>query len=119
MLRTVAQALNDTLRGGDTVYRYGGEEFLVLLPEQTLEGAAPAGERLRAAVEALGLPHPDGGRGHGQRRRGGEGDASCTPEEVLELADRALYRAKETGRNRVELEPMATPEPAEARPSAS
>ena len=62
MLRTVADALARTIRSGDTLYRYGGEEFLVLLPEQTLDGAALAGERLRLAVEELGLPHPTAAR---------------------------------------------------------
>ena len=114
MLRTVAQALNDTLRGGDTVYRYGGEEFLVLLPEQTIEGAGQAGERLRAAVEALDLDHPAGGRVTVSVGVGGQGSGSCSPEEVLGLADHALYRAKELGRNRVEIAAAATPEPAEA-----
>src|SRR4029078_12662792 len=61
LLRRIGAALSATVRGGDTVYRYGGEEFLVLLPEQTLETAAPAAERLRRVVEDLAVPHPDGG----------------------------------------------------------
>ncbi len=109
VLRSVADALARTIRSGDTLYRYGGEEFLVLLPEQTLDGAALAGERLRLAVEELGLPHPDGGAVTVSVGVAGMGDASCTPEELFEHADRALYRAKENGRNRVELEPMGAP----------
>src|SRR3954469_12672792 len=61
LLRRVSAALSETVRGGDTVYRYDGEEFLVLLPEQTLETAALAGARMRAVVEGLAVPHPDGG----------------------------------------------------------
>jgi PleD family two-component response regulator len=93
-----------TIRRGDTLYRYGGEEFLVLLPEQTLEGARLAAERLRAAVEALGLPHPAGGTVTASIGVAGLGSATCSPDELFELADRALYRAKEGGRNRVEVQ---------------
>src|SRR4051812_49278616 len=60
-LRQIAGALQSEIRSGDAVYRYGGEEFLVLLPEQSLETAALAAERLRSAVENLGIAHPAGG----------------------------------------------------------
>ncbi len=104
MLRAVARALSDAIRSGDTMYRYGGEEFLVLLAEQSLDGAARAAERLRAAVEALGLPHPDGGAVTVSAGVAGPGSSSsCSSEELIELADQALYRAKELGRNRVEI----------------
>src|SRR3954469_4834448 len=53
LLRRESAALSETVSGGDTVYRYGGEAFLVLLPEQTLETAALAGARMRAVVEGL------------------------------------------------------------------
>ena len=76
----------------------------LLLPEQTLEGAQLAAERLRAAVEALGLEHPGGGAVTASVGVAGLGSAACTPDELFELADRALYRAKEGGRNRVEVE---------------
>jgi diguanylate cyclase (GGDEF)-like protein len=101
VLRTVAAALRDTVRTGDTVYRYGGEEFVVLLPEQTMDGAARAGERLRATVEALGLPHPAGGSVTVSVGVAGLGTQACSPDELFELADRALYEAKAAGRNRV------------------
>jgi len=104
VLRSVAAALAGTARRGDTVYRYGGEEFLVLLPEQTLDGAALAAERLRAAVEALALRRPDGGTVTVSVGVAGPGEGARRPEELFVLADRALYRAKEAGRNRVEVE---------------
>ena len=102
-LRAVAGALQQQIRTGDAVYRYGGEEFLVLLPEQSIETAGLAAERLRNAVEALGLPHPAGGvvtvsAGVAQLH-----DGASRPDQVFELADQALYRAKENGRNRVEV----------------
>jgi diguanylate cyclase (GGDEF)-like protein len=103
VLRGVASALRDTVRTGDTVYRYGGEEFVVLLPEQTLDGAARAGERLREAVETLGLAHPEGGNVTVSVGVAGLGDRSCSPDELFELADKALYEAKAAGRNQVQV----------------
>ena len=103
LLRRVSAVLSDTARGGDTVYRYGGEEFLVLLPEQTLDTAALAAERLRAVVEELAVPHPAGGlvtisAGVAGPAEGGE-DAKA----LVARADAALYAAKAAGRNRVEV----------------
>jgi two-component system, cell cycle response regulator len=114
VLRAVARTLNDAIRGGDTMYRYGGEEFLILLSEQSLDGAARAGERLRAAVEALQLPHPNGGHVTISAGVAGPGDStSGSPEALIEVADQALYRAKELGRNRVEIATAAAPETVE------
>jgi PleD family two-component response regulator len=53
VLRAIAGALAGTIRSGDMLYRYGGEEFLALLPEQSIEGATLAAERLRAGEELL------------------------------------------------------------------
>jgi diguanylate cyclase (GGDEF)-like protein len=102
-LRAIAGALQSEVRSGDAVYRYGGEEFLVLLPEQTLETATLAAERLRAAVENLAIPHPAGGVVTVSAGVAGLTDPTCKPDEIFELADQALYRAKEGGRNRVEV----------------
>jgi diguanylate cyclase (GGDEF)-like protein len=103
VLRSVAQALQRQIRAGDAVYRYGGEEFLVLLPEQSIETAALAAERLRAAVEALALPHPAGGRVTVSAGVAGTTERGCRPDQLFELADEALFRAKDGGRNRVEV----------------
>jgi two-component system chemotaxis response regulator CheY len=59
VLREIAHALGRESRTSDAVYRYGGEEFLVLLAEQTLEGAKIVCERMRKAVERLALSHSD------------------------------------------------------------
>jgi diguanylate cyclase (GGDEF)-like protein len=107
VLRAVAETLRDTVRTGDTVYRYGGEEFVVLLPEQSLTGAEQAADRLRAAIEALALPHPGGGPVTVSVGVAGLGDASCAPEALFEAADQALYEAKEAGRNRVHVRTVA------------
>jgi diguanylate cyclase (GGDEF)-like protein len=103
LLRRIGAALASTVRGGDTVYRYGGEEFLVLLPEQTLDTAALAAERLRGVVEDLGVAHPDGGVvtvSVGVAGPAGGGDAA---DALVARADAALYAAKAAGRNRIEL----------------
>ena len=105
VLTTVAAALAGRARASDAVYRYGGEEFVVVLPEQTLETAADATERIRKDVSALAIPHPACGAGavvtvsagvaHLERSDGGDFEA------VLKRADLSLYRAKALGGNRV------------------
>jgi len=112
VLRAIAVGLRDTVRTGDSVYRYGGEEFLVLLPEQTLEGAGRAAERLRARIEGLALAHPHGGPVTVSIGVAGLGDGACAPDAVFEAADRALYAAKADGRNRVHVRAV---EPSERR----
>lgn len=105
-LRAVAGVLADKARSGDSLYRYGGEEFVMLLPEQTVDGAALAAERLRAAVQELELAHPAGGVVTVSAGVASLNEDVASPEEIFEAADRALYRAKEAGRNRVEPRPM-------------
>jgi diguanylate cyclase (GGDEF)-like protein len=106
-LRAVATTIARELRGGDTVYRYGGEEFLLILPEQTLETARIAVERVRSAVERLAIPQPAAGPGGTLTLSAGiaaidPGEAT-TAEELLKQADAALYRAKSAGRNQLAL----------------
>ena len=105
VLRRVAGVLGEECRSGDRAYRYGGEEFLVLLPEQPPEGATLAVERLRRAVERLALPHATNPPGGVVTLSAGvtvlpPGEQKDT-EALLREADAALYRAKELGRNRV------------------
>lgn len=105
VLKKVADVISENLREGDTAYRYGGEEFLIILPEQTLESASVAAERLRRSVEELAIPH-DAKTPPGVVTIS-LGLAILSPgekklaEELLKEADTALYRAKEAGRNRV------------------
>jgi len=107
-LKRVAAVLRETARrGGDHVARYGGEEFAVIMAETPLDGALQIAERLRAEVEALAVPHAMSPAGPivtisiGVRTISGE---EATPASVLiEAADKCLYRAKHSGRNRVEV----------------
>lgn len=100
VLRRVAGALRGSLRESDTIFRYGGEEFLALLPAQDTDTAAIVAERLRSAVRALEVAHPAGGAvtisagvaalDHGESAR-----------DLLCRADEALYAAKQAGRDQV------------------
>lgn len=115
-LRTVAAILREQVRKGDRVYRYGGEEFLVLLPQQNLDTATAAMERVRAQLEALAIPHAGAGPKAVLTMSAGLA-ASHSPgrirsSELLAAADTALYEAKRAGRNRVALSPTGAAAPA-------
>jgi diguanylate cyclase (GGDEF)-like protein len=103
ILRSIASVFARKSRGGDAVYRYGGEELLLVFPEQTLETAAVAADRMRKAVEALGISHP--GKPPDGIVTVSAGVARLEPElhddveRLLARADAALYDAKESGRN--------------------
>jgi diguanylate cyclase (GGDEF)-like protein len=106
-LRTVAATIAQELRGGDSVYRYGGEEFLLVLPEQTPDTALVAVERVRSAVQRLAIPQPAAGPDGMLTLSAGiaafDPDEAPTAEELLQRADAALYRAKAAGRNQLAL----------------
>jgi two-component system chemotaxis response regulator CheY len=103
-LRAVAETLRDELRLGDGIYRYGGEEFLVLLPEQSAEEALAVAERLRRAVERRALPTVVGNGVITVSAGVAELDLSLDQDSTswLGRADAALYQAKAKGRNRCE-----------------
>ena len=103
VLRAIAAAIRGSVREGDTVARYGGEELAVLLPDTPAEGAAAAGEKLRAAVAALAV------EAAGEPLRvtvsvgAAEMEPGTDPSRLVARADTALYRAKSLGKDRVEL----------------
>ncbi|MEX5404167.1 GGDEF domain-containing protein [Stenotrophomonas sp. WED208] len=110
-LRAVAAILDGCLqRGDDLLARYGGEEFIAALPSSDTSHALDLGERLRAAVEHAALPAPHGhvtiSVGVAWQAAGDERE----PDDLVDRADQALYRAKHAGRNCVQLAPDATTE---------
>jgi diguanylate cyclase (GGDEF)-like protein len=101
VLRQLARILLENTRKGDTVARFGGEEFLVILPETSKDDACRLAERIRSAVEERAFVFVDGEAIH---RTVSVGVASY-PEDALnavalvQCADEALYRAKRAGKN--------------------
>lgn len=97
-LTRIAKSL---LRGNDAFVRYGGEEFLLVLPETALQGGVAAGRRLQAALQRNPLVHA--GKTIVMTLSGGVATltAQDTEATLIERADAALYRAKNEGRNRV------------------
>lgn len=100
-LRQVALVASSGLRAVDVFGRYGGEEFLLLLPDTGQRGACAVAERIRAGIEAAGFPQIPAE----QRVTVTIGVATSRKDEdidaLLARADAALYRGKEAGRNRV------------------
>jgi diguanylate cyclase (GGDEF)-like protein len=109
LLRRIAQVLAGGLRGTDWIGRYGGEEFLLLLPETGLEGAAAVAEKVRCLVEGTPVPPESGAAIHATVSIGLGSLSDVLPgargkvtgRDLIAAADRSLYAAKEAGRNRV------------------
>jgi diguanylate cyclase (GGDEF)-like protein len=105
VLRHIGEILKATFADGEMPCRLGGEEFVVLLPNCTIEEAALRAEELRARVEALNISYGDGMLPRVTISVGVAAypEAGIDLPEILRVADGALYRAKQRGRNRVEL----------------
>jgi len=104
-LKRIAHAIRGSLRRADHVYRYGGEEFLVVLPEQTSAQAKAAMDRVRAAVEGLSITHAPGARHPILTVSVGMATVDSTGEhsvkDAIARADGALYVVKASGGNGV------------------
>ena len=109
-LREFARRLRGTVRGADLACRFGGEEFLVLMPDTTEQMAVQVAERLRKSIEEM--PFDITGESDPLSVTTSVGVTSFNPElddskTLLKRADNALYEAKSQGRNRVVLKEVA------------
>lgn len=108
-LARAAKAMSAALfRPGDALFRYGGEEFAIIMPRTGKESATMVAERVRQAISNLRIPHCQSAFGHVTISIGVaalnaasalSGHTAC--EELIRIADKALYAAKNSGRNRV------------------
>ncbi len=101
VLAAVGEVLRSSIRESDFAGRYGGEEFLILLPDTDATGALEVAEKLRAGVATIAVPTVDRRITTSIGVATLPGDAHDTPT-LLRAADRALYSAKANGRDRVE-----------------
>lgn len=109
LLRKISQVVAGGLRATDWIGRYGGEEFLLILPETDIHGAVNVAEKIRSLVARTVVPIEDGAvarvtisiglasREEVTSREGGK----LSPRDLIAAADRSLYEAKNGGRNRV------------------
>lgn len=109
-LRTFARVLGSCIRASDVAARYGGEEFVVALHHAGLEDARLVAEKIRAAVEQTVVEIGPGRYGRITASLGVASTETQVQEfkALVAMADAALYRAKESGRNRVEIAPRAS-----------
>jgi diguanylate cyclase (GGDEF)-like protein/PAS domain S-box-containing protein len=98
VIRRIAEALTAEVRSGDSVCRYGGEEFCLVLPGAPMEAATAVAERLRRRIESPGFARVPvtASFGVSSSRFG-----ATKPSELINQADDALYASKQSGRNRV------------------
>jgi diguanylate cyclase (GGDEF)-like protein len=107
LLRRIAQVIAGGLRGTDWIGRYGGEEFLLVLPETGMEGAAAVAEKIRRSVQGTPVPLDDGTAARATVSIGlasldaAAGQGKTLGRDLIAAADRSLYEAKHAGRNRV------------------
>ncbi len=109
LLRRMSQILAGGLRSTDWIGRYGGEEFLLVLPETGMEGAAAVAEKIRDRVQGTLVPLDDGTPVHvtvsiglaSLEEAAGRAPGKVTARDLIAAADRSLYAAKNAGRNRV------------------
>jgi diguanylate cyclase (GGDEF)-like protein len=105
IIREIARIMRRAIRQIDFPARYGGEEFAVILPNVDAKGALVVAERLRKRVQTFGFPSASGGGPLSVTISVGvtefDPESAYAPSEIIREADRALYRSKDNGRNRV------------------
>jgi diguanylate cyclase (GGDEF)-like protein len=112
VLRQVAARIRGVCRASDVAGRYGGEEFVLLLPDTDVNGALAVAEKVRTAVAdgAISLPTAASAGGIAVRVSVGVAGREATmldPQALYAAADGALYQAKQMGRNRVSVAPLS------------
>jgi diguanylate cyclase (GGDEF)-like protein len=105
VLKTVAESIKNSIRVSDEVSRFGGEEIVIIVPEQDLEGTVYVAEKIREKIEELGIEHKGADKGILTISCGVSvfniEDKDNKWEAILDRADKALYRSKSLGRNTV------------------
>jgi diguanylate cyclase (GGDEF)-like protein len=113
VLRAVGDVLNSQLRGYDRAGRFGGEEFVLLLAQTDESDARRIAERLRIHIAGMAVPVSDSPGAASVRLTisigvtGVDGSCDCELTDLLAAADSALYKAKQTGRNKIAIAPIA------------
>jgi diguanylate cyclase (GGDEF)-like protein len=102
-LKMVAKCAKHALRDADRFFRYGGEEFLILMPGTCDDEAFICAERVRTQIESLGLENFNAHLGVLTVSMGVVSSIAGNWQDMLKKADKALYRAKSSGRNKVVL----------------
>ena len=100
VLRVVSDVIRLSIRSVDIAGRYGGEEFMIILPEVSLSGAVPVAERIRRGVEAVCFAKSE----VKITVSGGAAEYNGSIEKLVKQADMLMYRAKEKGRNNIQHE---------------
>jgi len=107
MLQEIARAIAGQCRQADLPARYGGEEFSVVVPDESTDGAANLAERCRREIEKIQLDIGDAVVQATTSFGAAEAKKVKSPEELIKLADKALYDAKQSGRNNVQSAPAS------------
>jgi diguanylate cyclase (GGDEF)-like protein len=118
-LRAIGPLLKQSIRRSDIACRFGGEEFLLILPEATSEGAARRAEAIRAAIKLLNLIHLGRALGAITASLGVAlyPDHASDADALLRSADESLYKAKDGGRDRVVISAAVDDAPVKSPPS--
>jgi diguanylate cyclase (GGDEF)-like protein len=127
VLHALGRVIAGSIRTVDSAYRYGGDEFVVLLPETDIVGAFVVAEKIRVGAEELELTLGDAGQASVSIGLVSHPEDGLNAEELMVAADRAMYQAKSLGKNQISGNPRPRPallarrsvlEPAPSAPSA-
>ncbi|UTO18581.1 diguanylate cyclase [Acinetobacter sp. Z1] len=110
VISTIAKSIKSSIRHMDFIARYGGEEFVVLLPETSAQGAYAVATNIYRAIDRLMIPHEKSLVSNHVTISLGitvfNGNSKISQEVLIDTADKALYRAKQLGRNQIYYQPL-------------